>query len=117
MARAISDGYDEQNIFIYEDPGVSGSKFENRPEILKLIERIQSKYNDIGKIYSFKLDRISRSAHEIQWFINLCQNHGVDYIALKDGIDTSNPMIGKILISVFGLVSELELENIKSPSH
>lgn len=92
---------------------MSGSKFANRPEILKLIKRIQSKNNDICKVYSFKLDRISRSTHEIHWFIKLCQNHGVDYIALKDGIDTSNPVIGKILVSVFGLVSNLELENIR----
>ncbi len=35
------------------------------------------------------------------------------YVSLKDGIDTSNPTLGKILVTVFGLVSELELENIK----
>jgi site-specific DNA recombinase len=113
IARAISDGYNEEDILIFEDPGISGSKFENRPEILNLIERIQSKDNDIGKIYSFKLDRISRSTHEIHWFINLCSECGVHYVSLKDGIDTSNPTLGKILVTVFGLVSELELENIK----
>lgn len=113
IARAISDGYLHEDIVIFEDPGISGSKFENRPEILKLIERIQSDDNDIGRIYSFKLDRISRSTHEIHWFINLCSECGVHYVSLKDGIDTSNPTLGKILVTVFGLVSELELENIK----
>ena len=78
-----------------------------------MIERIQSSDNDIGKIYSFKLDRISRSTHEIHWFINLCSECGVHYVSLKDEIDTSNPTLGKILVTVFGLVSELELENIK----
>jgi len=113
IARAISDGYKNEDIIIYEDPGISGSKFENRPEILSLIERIQSENNDIGKIYSFKLDRISRSTHEIHWFINLCSECGVYYVSLKDGIDTSNQTLGKILVTVFGLVSELELDNIK----
>ena len=102
-----------EDIVIFQDPGISGSKFENRPEILSLIERIKSEDNDIGKIYSFKLDRISRSTHEIHWFINLCSECGVYYVSLKDGIDTSNPTLGKILVTVFGLVSELELENIK----
>ncbi|ERJ12740.1 recombinase family protein [Haloplasma contractile] len=113
IARAISDGYNETDIFIYKDPGISGSKFANRPEILKLIDDIQSEENVIEKVYSFKLDRISRSTHEIHWFINLCSECGVSYVSLKDGIDTSNVTLGKILVTVFGLVSELELENIR----
>jgi site-specific DNA recombinase len=37
----------------------------------------------------------------------------VQFVALKDGIDTTEPSIARILISIFGLVSELEIENIK----
>ncbi|WP_008827134.1 hypothetical protein [Haloplasma contractile] len=42
IARAISYGYDQTDILIYKDPGISVSKFANRPEIFKLIDDIQS---------------------------------------------------------------------------
>src|SRR5690554_4929277 len=113
ISRAKVDGFLEKDILIYEDPGVSGIKFSNRPGILKLIERLQSKSNDIKKVYCFKLDRISRSTHEIHWFINLCFEQGIHFVAIRDAIDTSDEIIARILISIFGLVSELEIENIK----
>ena len=104
VSRQISD-YD-----YYIDGGFTGSNME-RPELQRLIH--DAKNHRINCVVVYKLDRLSRSQKDTLYLIEDVFNpHGVDFVSLKETMDTSTPM-GRLMIGILSAFAQLERENIR----
>lgn len=57
------------------------------------------------------ISRIARNTRDLLNIVEQLTNKGVDFISLKESIDTSTPQ-GKFMLTVFGAMAELERESI-----
>ena len=57
------------------------------------------------------ISRIARNTRDLLAIIDELKKKGVDFISLKEQIDTTTPT-GKFMLTVFGALAELERENI-----
>lgn len=57
------------------------------------------------------ISRIARNTRDLLAIIDELKNKGVDFISLKEQIDTTTPQ-GRFMLEVFGALAELERENI-----
>ena len=83
---------------------VSGSASEERPELDRLVENLRE--GDTMVVY--KLDRLGRSTFKLLGLTEELQQWGVEFVSLKDQIDTGSA-IGK---AMFRMLAELERELI-----
>jgi DNA invertase Pin-like site-specific DNA recombinase len=87
---------------------LSGSSRKDRDELKTILEFIQS--DDV--LVVCKLDRLGRSTRDVLNLVHELEEKGASLRVLKPSIDTSGPM-GKIILTVLGMVSEMELSFIK----
>ena len=57
------------------------------------------------------ISRIARNTRDLLSIISDLTNKGVEFISLKENIDTTSPQ-GRFMLTVFGALAELERENI-----
>jgi site-specific DNA recombinase len=89
---------------LYREEGVS-AKDTDRPALQRLLADIRA-----GKVRSVavtKLDRISRSLHDLLDLMKLFEAHDVKFVSLRDNIDTSGP-VGRFMLHILGAIAELE---------
>lgn len=96
-------GVKEDNIF---KEHISGMKKE-RPELIRLLDFAR----EGDEIVVFKLDRISRSLKQLEELVEEFQNRGIDFISLREKIDTTTAM-GKFFFRVMGAIAEFERDVI-----
>tara|TARA_B110000908_G_C10060462_1_gene360377 strand:- start:222 stop:656 length:435 start_codon:yes stop_codon:yes gene_type:complete len=87
---------------------VSGSSRKDRGELKTILEFIQS--GDV--LVVCKLDRLGRSTRDVLNLVHELEEKGASLRVLEPAIDTSGPM-GKMILTVLGMVSEMELSFIK----
>jgi len=63
-------------------------------------------------IVVWKLDRLGRSLKDLIELVSLFRNKGVEFISLKDGIDTSTAT-GRFTFNIFASLAEFEREIIR----
>ena len=63
-------------------------------------------------IVVWKLDRLGRSLKDLIELVSLFRNKGVEFISLKDGIDTSTAT-GRFTFNIFASLVEFEREIIR----
>jgi site-specific DNA recombinase len=90
------------------DAGESGANMR-RPGIGKLLERIRR--GEIARVVCIKLDRISRSAADLDQLVRLCVKHDVALVSLSEHVDTSTAA-GRMFISLVGVFAQFERERI-----
>ena len=93
----------------YVDIGQSGAK-DRRPELDRLMSEIHR--GKIDAVAVFKFDRFARSVRFLVGALEEFQARGVDFISIRDQIDTSTPT-GRFTFHVIAGVAELERELIK----
>ncbi|MDR0861953.1 MAG: recombinase family protein [Oscillospiraceae bacterium] len=104
--RELTSG---QEPLIYADKGYSGSTTE-RPEFQRLLGDVRN--GKVGRIITYRLDRISRSVLD---FANLCDMFsrcGVSFNSTQERFDTSTPM-GKAMLNIAMVFAQLERETIQ----
>lgn len=74
--------------------------------------------NGIELILCSEMSRLSRSVYDLQESIKFCVDHNINVFFQKEGIslfdsDGKQSMLFPILVSVLGVVSQMERENIK----
>ena len=116
----FNDGTDKYvlagNSYIYKDEDVSGTvKLQERPNFARLIEDILlapegKKPFDVVAVY--RIDRLARRLTYLLDCIELLENYKIDLISANESIDTTTPF-GKAILSIVGVIAELELETIK----
>lgn len=92
------------------DEGKSG-KSDKRPEFMKMLSKIKTNEDGVRYVLVFKLSRFARNAADTLKNLQLMQDHGVDLICIKEGLDSSTA-VGKLMVTVMSAVAEMELENI-----
>ncbi|MEZ5713415.1 MAG: recombinase family protein [Sphingobium sp.] len=87
---------------------VSGRSREGRTELETVMDFIQ----DGDTLVVAKLDRLGRSTRDVLNLVHELEQRGAALRVLEPAIDTSGPM-GKIVLTVLGMVSEMELGFIR----
>ena len=95
----------------YSDEGKSGKSIEGRLEFQRMLNDIASGEDNVDYVLVFKLSRFGRNAADVLNSLQQMQDYGVNLICVEDGIDSSKDS-GKLMISVFSAVAEIERENI-----
>src|SRR5262245_44422537 len=93
----------------YVDVGISGAK-DRRPELDRLMADARCRRFDVVLVARF--DRFARSTKHLVLALEEFSSLGIDFVSLKESIDTSTPM-GKMILPVIGAVAELERSLIR----
>jgi len=101
---ARSRGYSV--VDVYTDAGFSG-KNTDRPELKRLLADVKRRRIDIVLVW--KVDRISRSMRDLLGLIATLRDHGVEFAAVDQQFDTSDPM-GLLVLHVLGSFAQFERE-------
>src|SRR5581483_6420761 len=89
---------------LYPEAGVS-AKDTDRPQLQGLLADVRA--GRVRSVIVTKLDRISRSLHDLLDLMQLFEQHGVKFISLRDNIDTSGP-VGRFMLHILGAIAEPE---------
>lgn len=91
------------------DAGESGAR-RDRPELAKLMQLARSRTVDVVAVWRF--DRFARSTGHLLEALDEFGRLGVDFVSLREQIDTSTPM-GKAMFTITAAVAELERDLIR----
>lgn len=100
-------GYNVIGEFI--DEGVSSAR-ERRPKHDELMLKARRRQIDIVLVWRF--DRFARSTQELLNALEEFRKLGVDFISLREAVDTSTPA-GRVLFAMIAAVAEFEREIIR----
>ena len=98
----------ERDILIFEDEGFSGGNM-NRPKFKEMMRLVKN--NKIKAIYSYRLDRISRSVVDFANMYETLTELNVSYISATECYETSTPL-GRAMMSIATVFAQLERETI-----
>ena len=98
----------DDDILIFEDEGFSGSTM-NRPRFKEMMCLVSD--NKIKAIYSYRLDRISRSVADFANMYEILTLKNVAYISATECYETSTPL-GRAMMSIATVFAQLERETI-----
>jgi DNA invertase Pin-like site-specific DNA recombinase len=90
---------------IYQEKVSSGKE---RPQLMKLIENLR----EGDSVMVWKLDRLARSLKELINLVEIFKVKKVNFISIKDSIDTSTAQ-GRLLLNIFGSLAEFERDTIR----
>lgn len=103
LKAADNLGIDKENIFIDKQSG----KNAERKELKRMLSFCRK--GDI--VYCESISRIARNTKDLLNIIDELNKKQVDFVSLKENIDTSTPQ-GKFMLTVFGAMAEMERESI-----
>ena len=89
---------------IYKDSGRS-AKDMKRPELMKLLKAAEEK--KFSAIFTYKLDRFSRSLKDLILTIDKLKDLGIDFVSLQDKIETTSAS-GKLMFHIISAFAEFE---------
>ncbi|WP_017732425.1 recombinase family protein [Nafulsella turpanensis] len=86
---------------------ISG-KSKDRPQLEKMVDQLRK--GDVVVVW--KLDRLGRSLKDLIELISSFREQGVEFVSLKDGIDTGTAT-GRFTFNIFASLAEFEREIIR----
>ena len=86
----------------------SGRNTTERPVLNEMMQYLRE--DDILVVQS--IGRFARNTKDLLMLVDSLSEKGVQFVSIKESIDTSTSM-GKFMLTVFGAISELELNYIK----
>jgi len=89
----------------FEDFAISGKNSNNRPALIKMMERVDK--NKVDKVLVTKMDRLGRSLQDLLNLTDQMKKRDIDFIVVEQNIDTSTPQ-GVLLFQMIGAFSEFE---------
>ena len=88
----------------FTDTGISGTK-ERRPALDKLMVEAKARRVDVVVVAAF--DRLGRSVRHLVTSLELFRHLGVEFISLREQIDTGSPL-GQAVFVIVSAIAELE---------
>jgi len=107
-AFAASRGWEVTGEYIDRD--LSAYSGAERPGFEALCVSVEA--GEVDVILAWKLDRLLRRPRDFERVWSLCEAAGANIATVRDGIDTSAPMVGKLLPRFMAAFAELESESI-----
>ena len=105
QTRALLEkGVEKENLFIDKQSG----KNAERAQLKALLAFCRK--GDV--VITESISRIARNTKDLLTIIEQLTNKGVDFISLKESIDTSTPQ-GQFMLTVFGALAQLERDCIR----
>jgi len=89
----------------YVDDGVSGTKFDQRDELQRMLNDVKD--GKIDMIIFTKLDRFFRSVRHLMNTLDILDQYGVEWKAIQESHDNTNPT-GKLSLTIMGAFAEME---------
>lgn len=89
---------------LFSETGISGAK-ETRPALDELMKHLRR--GEFAALCVWRLDRLGRSLPHLLQILHECDLHGVQFISLIEGMDTTTPM-GRLLFNIIGGLAEFE---------
>ncbi len=102
--RQVADSRGWEVVAEFIDVGVSGAT-EKRPELDRLMDLIRTGKVQVVAVARF--DRLARSVQHLLAFLEICRQHGVDFVSITESIDTTTP-VGKMTFTFLGAIAEFE---------
>lgn len=102
------EGFTTHNITIdkvYEEK-ISG-KNTDRPQLKAMLQYVR----EGDTVYVESFSRLARSTRDLLEIVEELTSKGVQFVSLKENVDTSTPQ-GKFMLTVFAGLAQLERENI-----
>ena len=99
----IEKGVSKENLYIDKQSG----KNADREQLKALLAYCRKG----DTVITESISRIARNTKDLLTIVEQLTNKGVDFVSLKECIDTSTPQ-GKFMLTVFGAMAELERESI-----
>lgn len=106
QAYCVARGW--QNITVFEDSDVSGTK-TSRPEFDRMLAAAKAGGLDVVMVWRF--DRASRSTLHLLELMNDLREWGVDFVSLREQIDTSTAT-GKLMFTMIAAFAQFERDVI-----
>ena len=101
---------------VYQDAALSGFGVQQRPAYQRLVATALAAAPPFTAILVDDLSRLSRDLVETLSLFRRLKRHGVELVAVSDGIQTSHQM-AKLQITIKGLVNELYLDDLRDKTH
>jgi putative DNA-invertase from lambdoid prophage Rac len=101
--KRYAEGREWQLAEIYEDV-ISGA-VGRRPGLDRLMVNVR--HHRLDAVIVWKFDRFSRSVEDLLASLMTFQAHGIDFVSVTEGIDTSVPA-GKMVLTVLGAFAQFE---------
>src|SRR3989344_5005445 len=105
--------------YVYIDDISGTSKLDERPGFAKLKEDYMLAPKDqkpFDTVAVFKIDRFARKLRILMDVVDFFEENGIEFISATESIDTSTPF-GRAMLSIMGVIAELERENILQRTH
>jgi DNA invertase Pin-like site-specific DNA recombinase len=93
-----------EHVTFFTDSGVSGSK-DRRPALDRLMVEVKARRVDVVVVAAF--DRFGRSVRHLVETLELFRHLGVEFISLREQIDTGSPL-GQAVFTIIAAISSLE---------
>lgn len=93
----------------YSDPGYSGSS-EDRPGFQQMLRDAEAGHIQVAAVS--KLDRFMRDARLMLNAIEALEQQGVAFVAVKEGVDTSDKGTGRLVLTILAAIAEWERDRI-----
>jgi DNA invertase Pin-like site-specific DNA recombinase len=95
----------------YTDADVSAYKRNAvRPGYEAMLAELDAGLVDV--VVAWKLDRLLRRVMDFEKLWERCEPHGAQIATVRDGIDTSTPMVGELLPRLMATFAQLESKNL-----
>jgi DNA invertase Pin-like site-specific DNA recombinase len=91
---------------IYEDAGISGASMDNRPGFRSAV-RAALEAGENGVLVTYRLDRLGRSAIDVQQVLEVLLDAKVRVVSIADGVDSGSGMGSMLLRLLTGLLATL----------
>jgi len=104
--RAWAEMNDYTLIGIEEDPGLSGSRMDNREGLQKAIKIACDKK---AALITYSLSRLSRSLQDTLVIADRLEKAGADLVSLSEKLDTTSAS-GKMVFRILSVLNEFERE-------
>src|SRR5438034_9897054 len=102
LAYCKARGWD--TVSEYSDTGISGTR-ERRPGLDRLLSDVKARRLDVVVVAAF--DRFGRSVRHLVETLELFRHLGVEFISLREQIDTGSPL-GQAVFTIVAAIAQLE---------
>jgi DNA invertase Pin-like site-specific DNA recombinase len=109
--RAFAAAHGWEVVGEYSDADVSAYKRNvARPGYEAMLAELDAGHVDV--VVAWKLDRLLRRVMDFEKLWERCEPHGANVATIRDGIDTSTPMVGELLPRLMATFAQLESKSL-----